>query len=88
MSDKGDMESGEANVPRERTVYNRRFDAVAIGAFAVGVTLIGLLGVAYRDNQNAVIANITQFEIRVSEQLKELGSRVRELESHVWGGKR
>jgi hypothetical protein len=84
MTSESHMEGGEADVPRERTVYNRRFDGIAMGAVAIGVTLLGFLGVAYRDNQNAVVQNITNFEIRVSDQLKELGGRVRELEERVW----
>ena len=78
------MEDREENVPRERTFHNRRFDAVAMGAFGVAITLLGFLGVAYRDNQASIAANLQSLAAQWSSQFSELAKDVRGLQRCAW----
>jgi hypothetical protein len=84
MSNEGETKGGEEDVPGERTYHARRFDGIALVALGLCGTLFVALGVSYRDNQNALTANVTSFEIRVSEQLREIGTRLRSVEERVW----
>lgn len=83
------MDDRQEESPRTPLRYNRRFDAFALSAIGIGASLFIALGVAYRDNQNAVVSTVNQFQSAVREQLKEYGVRLTDLERWAWSkGKR
>ena len=87
MSDEektGDLEDREEERESAPLRYNRRFDAFALGACGLALTLLGFLGTSYQHSQDALSANLQAVAAQWDKNFTELAQELRAVEKCAW----